>query len=261
MDTMYWFSSRIKQFQRAFEEDPNLLELFRSLEDAPYDLIKELSAVDDCIRQFDKTLLRSKTFLHLESQFPESSRITSQDLPNDELSELTRINKEFVNAASQFESMASDMATVLERKLEDQTDLLWDYEMDAKVGFQLHHDDPAFSDEDDNLLKEMDLHLSNEKENPTDWKIIEMDWPTGYCGDPLPRGKILHLLLQNYPNLSAHPPVNLRDVARVRGLWLDLKVAYQLYYDVKEGKWVKTMEWPDGKAPVLTYVDDSKLRK
>ena len=167
------------------------------------------------------------------------------------------INQHFVTVTDQIQGEASALAKKLDARLVDRTDLLWDYEMEATCHFVLREDDPGYSEDSDNFLASRALFIHPAKDDAGRWKFGGQDWPEGYVNDPMPHGMLFHEVHHCESHHGESPSQNLKDIQRVGDVWMNLTVCYQFYYDLVQGKWVKSFNTIAGNDGDREYVSSA----
>ena len=251
--TMYWFKERVKEFHREYSEDAETLLMLSSLEDYPFELLDELKKVEQAISQFEKGFLMSKRGLRWK-WLANKRQILSTDLPASEVTQLKNINVEFEKVTAEIGKYGSEIGSMLDSKLADASDCLSDYDIDAKLVFELREDDTGYAEGSDNILKSLNLTMHQRGGPGAGWEIAGVDWPNGYEAETMSHGRVFHDLLMDYEHLSEHPPMNLTDMFRIGRIWCDIVVSYQYYYDMKEKKWVKKFTGTDSNQSEVTFV-------
>lgn len=246
------FGDQIKQFQSAVSKDPEALKTFATLKRWPCDLLGELKNVERSVNIFSRYISRGQHELWL-GQRSGKRRLISTEPTADEVNRLGYINKYFEQIATHIDATATEIGQVLDVRLADDADRLWDYEMDAKMNFVLREDDLANSDESDNFLTELDLLMLKPDGPAQGWEIHSNDWPDE--SDPMPFGRIFRELLDPSDVTKKLPSVDMKDILRIGGVWCDLVVTYQFYYDITQGNWIKSFSRPEGeRLGKRTYV-------
>ena len=156
--TMYWFNERVKEFHREFSKDAETLLMLSSLEDYPFELLDELKKVEQAISQFEKGFLMSKRNLRWK-WLASKRQILSTDLPASDVTQLKNINVEFEKVTADIGKFASGIGALLESKLDDASDCLSNYDIDATLAFELREDDPGYAEDSDNFLKSLNVTM------------------------------------------------------------------------------------------------------
>jgi hypothetical protein len=236
-DACNWFGDQVKLFQSAVSKDPESLNKFATMERRPCDLLVELKNVEQSVNIFSRHIYRCQRELRME-QHSGIKRLFSTELTADEVNRLGCINTYFEQIATHIDATATEIGQVLDVRLADDADRLWDYEMDAKMNFVLRQDDPSNSDESNIFLTELDL-LMHEPDGPApDWEIHSNDFPDE--SDLMHLGRIFRKLLDPSEVTKNLPSADRKDILRIGGVWCDLVVTYQFYYDITLGKWIKS---------------------
>ena len=100
---------------------------------------------------------------------------------------LVNLNNRLSEIEKQLKKETFEIITSINKRLEDDADWINDYEIECTVEFYLNEDDPAYSDDEDNILAEFtestsllryaDHSLLASTENWNDCSIPDLDNP------------------------------------------------------------------------------------
>ncbi len=253
-DTLYWFQDRLAGLQLALASDPQAIQAYAELSNFPFDLLAELKDIRERIETMDRAFLKARGELYRLTRHDAPARLRSIDLPQAEQDQLHQINHQLEQITQHIGGAATQIGGELDRRLADPSDRLWDYEMEAKVSLVLRETDPAYSEDSDNFLAQLDLFLFERKRPGSGWEISGSEWPDGYAFEPMAHGRMFHELLHHSDGSNGRLPVNLTDILRIGGVWCDLTVIHQFYFDLTRGQWIKLFKPTDAGAAEPVYV-------
>lgn len=81
-------------------------------------------------------------------------------LTPDEIDRLVRLNAGLADLERYLKTVAQTVGAEMRARIADPSDPLDDYEIEARLHFQLREDDPADDEDDDNFLTERELDLT-----------------------------------------------------------------------------------------------------
>lgn len=115
----------------------------------------------------------------------------------------------------------------------DPADPMMDYEMDAYLSFQLREEDPAYWEDDDNIVTTRQHGMKN-------FDLFEMDW-TVTAPPWLQTGSHCYLFHELYDHRDhfggeerAQPWRPFRNCLRIGSVWADVTVLQQYEYEVPD---------------------------
>lgn len=162
----------------------------------------------------------------------------------DETKRLQHLNQ-VMNVISRFIHQRSEaISPGMEAKLADDSDPLCDFEIEAKIDYQLRDDDPDFDENGDNYLSSRCESLRRDSGSP---KILE-DCRYGLTPEPFrsePLSWLLHSLTEYNDGVNA-PRISPQDCLRIGTVFLDIQVWWQYAFDVDSGNWLKRWRRPGG---------------
>ncbi len=139
---------------------------------------------------------------------------------------LVNLNNRLSEIEKQLKKETLEIITMMNKRLEDEADWINDYEIECTVEFYLNEDDPAYSDEEDNILAEFtegisllryaDHSLLASSENWNDMSLPDLDNPD-----------------QNehhdwfYHQLYDHTKITWEDMLRIGDIWVDINITLQ----------------------------------
>lgn len=161
----------------------------------------------------------------------------------DETKRLQQLNHS-MNSFSRFMNETADLIRpAMQAKLDDDTDPLWDFEIEAKIDYQLRDDDPEYDENSDNYIsrRSESLAIANENDKTAqDWRCCLT--PEPFKAEPL--SWLLHDLTEHGFGLES-PAVRPRECLRIGTVFLDIQVWWQYAFDLDSGKWIKRYRKPD----------------
>lgn len=163
---------------------------------------------------------------------PRRSHTPIASLSPEERASLLRFNAYLVDLERFIVQEAEPLDRALLARKNDPADPLIDYDVEAQVTYTLRQDDPAFREDDDNILAERTEDLSgcswrgpdqrctflNDGENHNDLPGLEAE---SHCW-------MYHDLTQHrYGQAPEGQPLDWPEVLRIGSVWLDLKATQQ----------------------------------
>ena len=137
-----------------------------------------------------------------------------------------RLNKKLAAIERQVKREALAVITQLEARVHDPDDWLSDYEIELEVSFWLREDDPAFKEDDDNILVTLRESLKRLRHPEDRWGLDDGDnHNIAQYIDGHPMQGESHCWL--YHCLYDHTPLGWEDLLRVGHIWVNLSVIYQ----------------------------------
>ena len=167
----------------------------------------------------------------------ESRRRELTALNVDDTKQLERLNHVMNNISRYIHQTADRVRPYMQAKVDDSDDPMFDFEIVAKIDYQLSQEDPEYDEDDDNYLSMRTEPLTRcrcEYDLNDDWRFSTT--PEPFQHEPL--SWLLHSLTeQDYG--PEGPRVHLNDCLRIGQVHVDIKVWHQYIFDIKEGTWLK----------------------
>ena len=139
---------------------------------------------------------------------------------------LVNLNKRLSEIEKQLKKETLDIITMMNKRLEDEADWINDYEIECTVEFYLNENDPAYSDDEDNILAEFtegisllryaDHSLLASDENWNDLSLPDLDNPE----QREHHGWFYHQLYD-------HTKITWEDMLRIGDIWVDINITLQ----------------------------------
>lgn len=139
---------------------------------------------------------------------------------------LVNLNNRLSEIEKQLKKEALEIIATMNKRLEDQTDWINDYEIECAVEFYLNENDPAYSEDDDNILAEFteginllryaDHSLLASEDNWNDLSLPDLDNPDRnehHCWF--------------YHQLYDHTEITWEDMLRIGDIWVDIQLTLQ----------------------------------
>jgi hypothetical protein len=139
---------------------------------------------------------------------------------------LQHLNARLAVIERQVKRETLSLITTLEARVHDPDDWLRDYEIELEVSFWLREDDPAYQEDDDNILVTLHEYLTILRHRAQDFGIDDgRNHNVFQWGDEHPMQGEFHCWL--YHCLYDHTDLWFEDMLRIGHIWVDLKVIYQ----------------------------------
>lgn len=164
------------------------------------------------------------------------------DFAPQEIDQLLRLNRRLTDLETYLVAVGRQESARLDVRVADPDDPLTDYEIQATLDFILREDDPAFDEDDDNILTVRTIFLKYPERDEGPLGDAK-DWREPLAYYPGDLGKTPHCWL--FHDLNGHsygleqPCLSLRDCLRVGNIWLDVAVIHQTNLDIPSGQWVR----------------------
>ena len=139
---------------------------------------------------------------------------------------LVNLNNRLSEIEKQLKKETLEIITMMNKRLEDDADWINDYEIECTVEFYLNEDDPAYSDDEDNILAEFtegisllryaDHSLLASSENWNDLSLPDLDNPE----QREHHGWFYHQLYD-------HTKITWEDMLRIGDIWVDINITLQ----------------------------------
>jgi len=139
---------------------------------------------------------------------------------------LQQLNARCMTIERQVTQDARTLFAQLDARVQDPQDWLFDYEVELEVQCWLRGDDPAYQEDDDNILATLKEHLKLQRSLPEPLGIddgINHNVFQGIDGHPM-QGEF-HCWL--YHCLYDHTDLWFNDLLRIGHIWVELQVRYQ----------------------------------
>lgn len=155
----------------------------------------------------------------------------SEEITEDDIRRLLTLNRVLTRVGDHIREAAKDIRPRMEAKLADPADPMVDYEMDACLSYHLREDDPAYREDDDNIVTERRHGMRTLDLFEMDWTVTAPPWlQTGnHC-------YLFHDLYDHRDSFGgedrAHPWQPFKTCLRIGSVWVDVKVRQQYSYEV-----------------------------
>lgn len=155
--------------------------------------------------------------------------LRSENLTHEQRQYLMKINSTLAELEKHIRKEVYEKIDQLKKRVEDPYDWINDYEIDIYIMFHLREDDPAYSDEDDNVVVQM-------WESPPSEKMYERWW----IGDGVNHNEFQHWdhLMKDeyhcwlYHSLYDHTDLDWYNILRIGDIWVNIDVTYQKILDL-----------------------------
>jgi hypothetical protein len=229
VDQVHFSKSVLMRLDRSLKRGRNAVE--EAYPELLAALDRYMAAADEVEQLVDK-LLGEDIFVTEPKEFTD-----------DESQRLRNLNHAMNTISDFMHGTADPIRSAMQAKVDNCRDPMWDYEIEAKIDYQLREDDPEYDENMDNYLSSRSEHLARR------WggENISEDWRGSLTPEPFrhePLSWLLHSLTEH-----GHGPeglrVDARNCLRIGTVFLDIQVWWQYAFDVTEGKWVKRWRKPE----------------
>jgi len=201
--------------------------LKRGGDELPGEFDKAQAAVAACLKPIEG--LQNEVNALYESDALASLHTRAIPLSEGEIGQLLTLNRRLKDVASHLLSVAGDVTPRLEAKVADPDDPMYDYEIEARIAYQLREDDPDYDEEDDNYLSTRTEYLKHSS------RLEEEDF-----GEPgLPAALLAEPHCWLFHDLYDHsygpelPQLSFQDCLRVGRIFVDVQVWQQYVFDAQ----------------------------
>lgn len=264
-NTFYWIGEALQHHIQEFKTQPELLARLAGQPREPIDLIARLERLRQDAKQLHRNIESAKRWSGVLK--PEEEWLLADEEPRfEELSPeqvdgLKHLDEQLNVVAQHIQQVARAIDAPLAGPLADPADRLVDRNLDVKVTFHLREDDPAYLEDSDNLVAEVEqmgelsVHQGDAAgEEPFD--RLANSWPDGYdCTFPMPHGGLMHEL-RLYSGYE-RGLVDYRDLLRIGSVWVDIVATHQYLYDLTTGRWIKGWKREEDGPGQPVYVRDT----
>lgn len=228
-DIQQWSRDNILRLRRA------ALHLQDAADELPAELGELHAAVSECL-QSSKRLQQA-----VEDTF-DSDELAKFAIPRVELtkaeeSQLLALNRHLRGVTRHLRTVVDDVKPRLEAKLADPDDPMRDYEIEARIDYQLREDDPDFAEDDDNYLSTRTEPL---KSSLYGWEREDCAYshlPAGLLVEP--HCSLFHDLLSNNHGAES-PRLSFKDCLRIGRIFVDVQIWQQYEFNAHDGALTKT---------------------
>jgi len=139
---------------------------------------------------------------------------------------LVNLNMRLSEIEQQLKKETLAIITTMNKRLKDDADWINDFEIDCTVEFYLREDDPAYSDEDDNILAEFTEGVALLRYADHSLLASEENWnATGITDLDNPDQKEHHCWF--YHQLYDHTKISWDDMLMIGDIWVDINLMLQ----------------------------------
>lgn len=175
--------------------------------------------------------------------------IEPTDFTENEAQRLRNLSHAMCTVSRFMHGTADKIRPVMQARVADGGDPIFDYEIQAKIDYELREDDPEYNENIDNYLSSRSEILTHEREV----EELNEDWRNSFTLEPFrdqPLSWLLHSLIEHRYG-SEGPRVDARSCLRIGKVFMDIQVWHQYAFDITEGKWVKRLQPPEGISEYL----------
>lgn len=209
--------------------------LQQAMNELPAELGELHAAVAECLKSSER--LQQVTMDTLGSDELAKLAIPKTELTKTEESQLLALNRHLRNLTRHLRAVVDDVKPRLDAKLANPDDPMHDYEIEARIDYQLRERDPDFAEDDDNYLTSRTESL----------KSSLFGWEREVCPLPLlPAGLLVEphcALFHNIYNESygvEGPKLSFRDCLRIGSIFVDVQIWQQYELNAQDGTFTKT---------------------
>ena len=221
-DIQQWNRDNILRLRRA------ALHLKDAVDELPAELGELHAAVAECLQS-------SKRLQQAVEDTLDSDELAKFETPHVELTEaeehqLLALNRQLLKVTRHLRSVMDDIKPLLEAKRTDPDDPMYDYEIEARIDYQLREDDPDFAEDDDNYLSTRTASL---KSSLSGWAREDCAYsylPAGLLVEP--HCKLFQDLYSNSYGAEA-PRLSFRDCLHIGRIFVDVQIWQQYEFNAQ----------------------------
>ncbi|RZI43673.1 hypothetical protein EGT07_07845 [Herbaspirillum sp. HC18] len=202
---------------------------------------KELATIPGILRQLawmeeSITSLKNRiddVLLNASETVPHSGTFSKADIRR-----LRNLNQHLTDITAHLHATFADITPPLDTKCASPDDPMYDYEVVAKISYVLRDDDPAFANDEDNILA---IREEIPESLPDGIHIAD-----DFCEASITLARIydephcwLFHDLYDHRYGADQPALSLRDCLRIGRIYIDVQVWQQYCFDLQRGKWLK----------------------
>lgn len=206
-------------------------------------LTREISKLNRAASMYTRSLERLTDSLSDNRHAQEDTDRFTED----EVKRLMSLNRRLGEIESLVREAAHELRPSLIGKIENQNDLMSDFEIDVEIDFILRDDDLEASEDSDNILATRSELSVNTRDEADDEDVADFRESCNSETDQLaaePHCYLFHDLYDHSYGVE-QPRVPLRDCLRIGSVWIDVIIRQQYCLDLETGKWDKS--WGDRK--------------
>lgn len=197
----------------------------------PAELSKLNAAVAGCLQSIER--LQQEVGDLLESDALAELRIPFAALTAAEERQLLALNRQLLDVTRHLRTVVDDVNPRLEAKRADPSDLMYDFEIEVRIDYQLREDDPDFVEDDDNFLttrtasvKPSLFHLEDE--------VCEQSYlPAGLLVEP--HCALFHDLYGHDHGVEA-PSLSFKDCLRIGRIFVNVQIWQQYEFNAQSAQ-------------------------
>lgn len=196
-------------------------------DELPGEFDKARAAVAACLKPIEG--LQNEVNALYESDALATVHTRAVPLSEGEISQLLTLNRRLKDVASHLLSVAGDVTPRLKAKVADPDDPMFDYEIEARIDYQLRQDDPDFDEDDDNYLSTRTEYLTRLS------GLEEEDFTEPYLPAALraePHCWLFHDLYDHSYGPES-PRLSFQDCLRIGHIFVDIQVWQQYVFDAQ----------------------------
>ncbi len=206
----------------------------RHLQDAGGELPAELGELCDAVAQCLQSSKRLQQAVEDTFDSVELGKFATPrvELTKAEEAQLLVLNRHLLDVTRRLRTVVDDVKPRLEAKLADPDDPMNDYEIEARIDYQLREDDPDFVKHDDNYLSTRTQSL---KSGMSGWESqdgADSQLPAGLQTEP--HCSLLHDLYSNTYG-AEEPRLSFKDCLRIGLIFVDVQIWQQYEFNTQDG--------------------------
>src|ERR1035437_4790279 len=194
----------------------------------PADFVGLQSAVLVCQQAIAQ--LQSEVNDLYESDARAALRPLTVPLTESEISQLLVLNRRLLNITRYLQTVVDDVKPRLDAKVADPNDPMYDYEIDARLDYQLREDDPDYAEDDDNYIATRTEPIKE----PWGWEREDHS-----SSSSLPSALLVEPHCWLFEDLYSigygvkSPRLSFRDCLRIGRIFVDVQVWQQYQFDAQ----------------------------
>jgi hypothetical protein len=149
-----------------------------------------------------------------------------KDMTREQRLFLVNLNNRLYEIEKQLKKETLEIISTMNKRLNDTADWINDYEIECTVDFYLREDDPAYSDEEENILAEFEEGIGLLRYTKCSLLAMNESWNDRSIPDMDNPEKLEHHCWF-YHQLYDHAEISWDDMLRIGDIWVDINVILQ----------------------------------
>lgn len=155
--------------------------------------------------------------------------VEDKPLSQDEIFKLSVFNEMLRKLENEIAVEGKKHVEVLARRVADPLDPLDDFEINAVVCFYLREDDPAYRDDDDNILTKRSHYRVPKNTEEENTRLDSTDWNDRQGGWGIPNHCWMFHDLYDHEYGPGQQRISMHDILRIGLIWINIEIQAQMF--------------------------------